>query len=423
MGIIFSRRFFPHFAAMFLGAFNDNLYKSALMIFITYGMPSDAPLGPSVLVTLSGGVLILPFLIFSSIASSAAEHFDRSRLIRAIKLAEVAVMSLGAVAFYLESAALLMGVLFLMGAQSAFFGPLKYGVIPSLVGPDELVAANGYVEMGTFLAILLGSMTGGLFVLDEGGRLVVSIGVIGVAALGWLASHFLPPLPAIDRAAPLRFSVMRDSVELMRTIVPMRRAFVAMLGASWFYFVGNVFLSQFPLYTRSILGADERAATMLLAVFSIGIGAGSVFCGSLIRGRAALSFVMRPALCIALLGAAFHLISPAAAESPELLSPLDLMRDPRSICLILILVGISFCAGLFVVPLHSVVQQEGGQKLAPRLIACCNISDSIFIVASSLVVLVLLKLGLGPTEIFMLACFATALAGIAIKRADRLSDR
>lgn len=423
--LLTSRRFLPHFLTMFLGAFNDNFYKSALVMLVAYRSADSAGIGPSVLVASAGGVLILPFLIFSSLASSLADRYERSMLIRAIKLAEIAVMASGALAFYIGSPMLMIAVLFAMGTQSAFFGPLKYSVIPTLVSEDELLAANGLIESGTFAAILLGGIFGGISVLRDGGIAIASSCAVVTALLGYIASRYIPDLGRPTRPAPFELALIRGAVDLVRAGMRSRMIFSAVLAVSWFYFVGAVFLAQFPIYARETLHADETVATAMMAIFSIGIGVGSMACGIISRGRITARGAPASALGIAVCGAALYACSPRTSSHGALYGALDFFTTGVGARVALCSFGVSFFAGSYIVPLYAFIQDLCAPEDLARTTACQNVVDSLFIVAASAAVSIALALGMTTAEIFLGTSILTAVAAICCAAAfrDPIDDR
>lgn len=414
--LIRSRDLLPHFVTMFLGAFNDILYRSAMVIYITYRLADSLPFDPRVLITAVGGVLIMPFFIFSALAGQAADKYERTKLIRITKAAETAIMLCGALSFQIGSIPLLTVVLFLMGTQSAFFGPLKYGVIPSLVSDDELVAANALIEMGTFMAILLGTVCGGALVMLPGGETIAGCAVVAAAAGGWAASLFIPRVPAVDPSLRFKFDLPAETVRLIRTMMPMRRVWRAILGASWFYLVGSVFIAQFPIYARMNFGADSSVATLFMAIFSVGIGAGSLVCGDMGRVERAARVVPVASVLIALFGLCLYLVAPTQPQGADMIGIFGFITSPRCLAAAACMFALSFSGGLFIVPLYATVQSGTGPKLAARAGACMNVVDSLFMTAASLVVSALLWLGAEVPEIFLAITTLTAAAGMMLRR-------
>ncbi|WP_292977863.1 MFS transporter, partial [Nitrosomonas sp.] len=252
--LLSSKRFLPFFVTQFLGAFNDNVYKNALVILITYTMAENASLNPQIMVTLAAGIFILPFFIFSAIAGQLADKWDKARLIRYVKFAEIILMGGAAAGFYLDSISLLMVILFLMGTQSAFFGPLKYSILPDQLQEEELIGGNALVSAGTFIAILLGTIIGGLLILAEQGGVIVSSIVIGIAFAGWLASLFIPPVRPAAADTIVNWRLLKETQIIIRQARQNSTVFHAILGISWFWLFGATFLSQFPTFAKDVIG-------------------------------------------------------------------------------------------------------------------------------------------------------------------------
>ncbi|HNR11594.1 MAG TPA: MFS transporter, partial [Nitrosomonas europaea] len=259
--LLSSRRFLPFFVTQFLGAFNDNVFKNALVILITYTTMDNAGLSPQIMVTLAAGIFILPFFIFSATAGQLADKWDKARLIRHVKFVEIILMGGAAAGFYLDSVILLMMILFLMGAQSAFFGPLKYSILPDQLREDELIGGNALVSAGTFIAILLGTIIGGLLILAEQGGAIVSGITIGIALAGWLSSLFIPPVRPAAADTIVNWHVLEETRAIVHQARENTTVFHAILGVSWFWLFGATFLSQFPTFAKEIIGGNEQVVT------------------------------------------------------------------------------------------------------------------------------------------------------------------
>ncbi|HEY9163063.1 MAG TPA: MFS transporter, partial [Magnetovibrio sp.] len=294
--LMFSRRFMPLFVTQFLGAANDNLFKSALVMLITFDLAARAGLNGPLLVTAAAGIFIAPFFLFSAWAGQLADQLDKAHIAKAVKLAEIFIMGCGAAAFVYADPWVLMAVVFLMGAQSTVFGPVKYSILPQHLAEDELIAANALIEGGTFLAILLGTIVGGLLILTDSGIQIVSTLVIAIAVLGFAASLFIPSAPSSARG--LRFSpnVFAGTLGMLRHAATRRDVFLSILGISWFWLVGATFISQFPTFAKVNLGGDEGVVTLFLATFSIGIGIGSALCSKALKGEVTAKYVPLAAL-------------------------------------------------------------------------------------------------------------------------------
>ncbi len=401
LGLLRQRRFSALFTTQFLGAFNDNVYKNALIIFITFEAARDAA-ARAMLVTISAGVFILPFVLFSAWGGQIADKLEKSGLIRSIKLAEIGIMLLAAIAFALGSIAMLIALLFLMGAQSAFFGPLKYGILPQLLNKTELVAGNGLIQMATFAAILVGMILGGkLAAIPEGGAFVVGATVIALALLGWLSSLGIPragaaaPALRVDRGPwPSMFTGMTYARETSGVLA-------AILGVSWFWFLGATFLQLLPAYGRDTLNGNPDVIILLLTCFTIGIGVGALICARLSGKKINLRLVPVGAIGMTVfgLGPLFFLGSPQESGG-ALQGVAEVLANPGNRAAIASFIGLAVSGGVFIVPLYTYVQANSALSRRSRVIAANNIINSLFMVVSSLLTLGALGAGLSIPQIF-----------------------
>ena len=405
----------PLFLTQFLGAFNDNFFKSSLMMLITYRLGDAAGVDSRILVNAAAGVFILPFFIFAPTASDLADKYDRSDLMRWVKFAEIIIMSGAAFGYWLGNVWLLMTVLFLMGAQSAFFSPAKYSILPQHLNEDELIAGNGLIQMGTYLAILTGTIAGGLMILRENGIYWVGGLAVTIAALGWFFSMFIPPTKPIDPSRRVSFRIVKRTCEMFREVYPMKKVFGSMLAISWFWLVGSVFLAQFPTYSRLILGTDESVATAFLAIFSCGIGVGSMFCDSLLKGKVTSKYVPAAAYGIAIASVLLWYVSdrPPVPDGTPIIGAWEFFSRPENFMITACLFVIAFCGGLYIVPLYAVMQTKAGDKVS-GVIACSNITDSIFMAVAALGVSVLISWGISIPQIFLTMRPTTFIVGLLV---------
>ncbi|MDR2779976.1 MAG: MFS transporter [Synergistaceae bacterium] len=421
-GLFKSRNFTPLFLTMFLGAFNDNFFKSAMVIIVTYRLADTAGVDARIIVTAAAGVFILPFVLFSAIAGQMADKYERSTLVRKVKIAEIAVMAGAVVGFYSGSITILMVVLFLMGAQSTMFGPLKYSILPQHLDTGELIGANALIETGTFLAILLGTIFGGVFVLGEWGIFSVSALVVGIAAAGWVASWFIPPTRVTRPFLEFRFNIFRETWKLVADVWPRRDIFLSIVAISWFYFVGGLFLSQFPTYAKTVIGADEMVATLFLGVFSVGVGAGSLACNALLKGEVSGRYVPWAALGMAAASVSLYFVSfrdPVAGVEP-LMNVMQFVKVPLNMAVLVCLLAISFFGGLYIVPLYAIIQCRSEEDKLAGVTACCNVMDSCFMVVSSLLAAFMLEAGFSIPQIFLVTAALTVAASLVIRRTVRV---
>jgi acyl-[acyl-carrier-protein]-phospholipid O-acyltransferase/long-chain-fatty-acid--[acyl-carrier-protein] ligase len=420
-----SRRFLPIFLTQFLGAFNDNFFKSSMVMLITYRLAEKAGYDSRILVNVAGGVFILPFFLFSATAGQLADKYERSLLVQLIKIAEIVVMAGAVLGFYLQDVHLLMVVLFLMGAQSTFFGPLKYSILPQHLNEDELIAGNGLIQMGSFLSILTGTIFGGLSILSSGGIHLVSFLVIGIAAAGWWASRYIPKTQPVVPDLKLSPNIIKDTVKIVADVMPYKDVFLSILGISWFWLVGATFLSQFPTYSKFIIGADEQVATLFLAVFSVGIGLGSMACNSLLKGEVSGRYVPWAAVGISAASVLLYFASRRPPLSPDVaeIGIFVFLASWRNLAVLACLFAISLSGGLYIVPLYAIIQSRTDEARMAGVIACTNITDSLFMVISAIGTSVLLALGFSIPHIFLVMAVLTIVAAVFVRKGVHSQQR
>ena len=399
------RRFRPFFVTQLLGAFNDNLYKNGLTVFIAFQAIGISQQHSNTLVNVAAGLFILPFFLFSPVAGQLADKYEKSMLIRRIKLLEIAIMLCGAGAFLLQSPDLLVAILFLMGTQSALFGPVKYSLLPQALRPGELVGGNAMVEFGTFLAILAGLIVS-VYIMSLGNA-VMAGAVVAVAAAGYWASRGIPRLAAADPKLVISFNIPRQTLAIMRDARADRAVFYSILGISWFWFIGITYVTQLPNFVRYELGGNEQVYVLLLAMFSLGIGAGSFLCERLSGGRVEIGLVPIGALGLTLFGIDLF-FNQGLSSSAELLAPAEFIAQGSSlrVCLDIVLLGIS--GGLYIVPLYALVQQRSEVSKRSRIIAANNVFNALFMVVASLYGLFALSVGVSIPVLFLVMALMNA---------------
>ena len=414
-GLLREKRFGPYFLAQLLGAFNDNVYKNALVALLTFSALSAGGADSAILVNISAGLFILPFFLFSAIAGQVADKFDKSMLIRRIKLVEIGIMLFACLAFYFRSVPLLMFVLFLMGCQSAFFGPIKYGILPQHLSDTELVGGNGMVEMGTFLAILFGTIVGTQLVTSSqgSGPLLVSVVVVLVAVAGFLASRKIPKAAPTDPGLAIDFNPLRETWRLVRYTKKHRVIFQSILGISWFWALGATYLAQFTVYTRDVLGGGADLYTTLLALFSIGIATGSILCEKFSDHRVEIGLVPFGAIGLTIFGLDLFFSAPQQAFGNNL-GLLEYLGHEGSVRILIDVAMIGLFGGFYIVPLYALVQQRSKKDRLARAIACNNILNAAFMVGAALFALACLAGGLSIPQIFLLAALLNAAVAIYI---------
>jgi acyl-[acyl-carrier-protein]-phospholipid O-acyltransferase/long-chain-fatty-acid--[acyl-carrier-protein] ligase len=397
-----SRRFLPLFVTQFLGALNDNFFKNAFVILLTYRLAQEAGLNGQVLVTAAAGLFILPFFLFSATAGFLADKFEKRRLILAVKIAEIVFMAIAVAGFYSGHVVLLFTVLFLMGVHSTFFGPIKYGILPAHLVPDELLAGNALIEAGTFLAILIGTILGGVLILSPQGIAVVSGGLLAVAIAGLVAAIFIPPAPPPAPELRIRFNIIADTIDMLRYARQRRELFLAMLGISWFWLVGATFLSQFPTLAKDVIGADENVVTLFLTAFTIGIALGSLLCNKLLAGTVSTRLVPLGALGISLFPIDLYYASAAIPPAGALLGIGDFLGHLAGWRIVGDLVLIAISGGVFIVPLYTFLQARSEESHRSRIIAANNIWNALFMVAAAIATVVLLETGFTVPQVFLI---------------------
>jgi acyl-[acyl-carrier-protein]-phospholipid O-acyltransferase/long-chain-fatty-acid--[acyl-carrier-protein] ligase len=400
LALLIARRFLPLFVTQFLGALNDNVFKNAMVVLLLWRAGSAGP----VLVAAAGGVFILPYALFSGLAGELADRGDMARLARAVKLFEIALMALGTWGLLAANAWVLMAVLFGMGIHSTVFGPVKYALLPLQLHHDELVTGNGLVEAGTFLAILLGTILGGGLVI--GGVWLVSGGSIAVAAAGYLAACFIPRAAPAAPGLKLDFTLWRGTVEVLGAARANREVWRAILAISWFWTVGATVLSQFPVVARDVLGADAGVVTLFLAVFSLGVGAGSMLEARLLKGVVSQRHAPLALLGISLFTADFV----AASLAGPFATPAALLAAPAGWRIVGDLFLLAVSGGVFSVPLYALMQERAAVALRARVIAANNIVNALFMVAGAVVAAGLAAAGWGAPSILGLTAAANLVA-------------
>jgi len=404
-----SKRFLPYFLTQFAGAFTDNVFKNALLILIAFTAANS-----DTLVNICAGLFILPFFLFSATAGQIAEKYEKARLVRLIKLAEIAIMSAGAVAFISGDAYALMALLFLMGTQSAFFGPVKYSILPQHLKSEELIGGNGLVEMGTFIAILLGTMAGGLLVAIEGsGPYLTGSAVVLFAFLGWLASRSIPEAPATAPDLKINWYPISETWKIIGIARQENAVFQSILGISWFWMLGAVYLTQFPNYAKETLGGNEQVVTLLLVIFSVGVGIGSMFCEKLSGRKVELGLVPFGSIGLSIFGfdlyAANH-----DAWTGELMGAAAFLAQPGSWRVVFDLTMIGVFGGFYIVPLYAIIQSRSAPENRSRIIAANNILNALFMVGSAALGIGLLSASLSIPQLFLVMAGLNVLAALYI---------
>ena len=407
--LLSEKRFLPYFCTQFLGAFNDNIYRNALAIIVTYVLAKE---NQAIIINVALVAFILPYFLFGALAGQLADKYEKSWLIRRIKIAEIVIMCFGSVALYLQSMPMMLFILFALGSQSAFFGPIKYSILPQHLHPDEILSANAYVESGTFVAILIGTILGGFL----GGNIaylhILIGGIIVVATLGWWVSRRIPSAPAAAPQLKISLNLVKSSIEIIRMARADKPVFMSILAISWFWFFGSIVLTQFPVFAKDVLSGNANVATLLLATFSIGIALGSFACSKLSGAKVEIGLVPFGALGMSFF--AYQLGRSVPIESAELLTLAEIMLWPGAWWVVINLTMIAFSAGLFIVPLYAFLQTRSDASQRSRVIAVNNIYNSIFMVSAGVLGMLMFQFGFSVLQIFKAAAVLNLIATIYI---------
>ena len=402
------RRFAPFFWTQFAGAANDNLFKFAFTVMVTYQL-SVAWLPPALAGLVIGALFVLPFLLFSATAGQFADKVDKTALMRMVKNLEIAIMLLAAFGFWAGHAAVLLACVFLMGLHSTIFGPVKYAYLPQVLQPRELTGGNGMVEMGTFVAILLGNLAGGVLVaLPEIGHATVAVACVALAVVGRLTAQRIPPTEPTDAGLTINWNPATETWRNLKLAWANPVVFRSLLGISWMWFFGAVFLSQFPSFAKEVLHGDAHVASLLLVLFSIGIGTGSLLCEVLSRRQVEIGLVPLGAIGMSVFAIDLYFASRALPAS-DLIGLAAFVSRPAHWRVMADLALLSLFAGLYSVPMYALIQMRSQPTHRARIIAANNILNSLFMIVSAVLAGALLGAGFTVPQVFLFTGIANAL--------------
>ena len=412
--LLLERRFAPFFGVQFLGAMNDNVFKQALVILLAYQTASFTTMSSDVLQNLVQALFILPFFLFSATAGQLADKYEKSRLISVTVAIELVVMMLGAAGFFMHDLKLLLAALFLGGVQSALFGPVKYAILPQQLRESELIGGNGLVEMGTSVAILVGMVLGGWMVSRAGwGIAAVALTTMALSALGLLLSRYIPPAPAADPDLRINWNIVTETWRNFQFMRGNRTVLLSILGISWFWFFGAMFITQFPNLSKNILAGDEHVVTLLLVVFSLGIGVGSLLCERLSGHKIEIGLVPFGSVGMTLFTVDLYFVLAAhIQDAPATLGPF--VREFGHWRILADLLFIGMFGSFYIVPLYALVQSRSDASHRSRIIAGNNILNALFIVAASAIAIALFKAGFTIPELFLVTAALNAAVAIYI---------
>jgi len=406
----------------FWGAFNDNMFKTALITLVAFHAASLTSLDSALLVTILPGIFILPYFLFSATAGQLADKYEKSKIIRLVKVFEICIMLFASAGFFLHSIWLLGVALFMMGMHSTLFGPVKYAYLPQHLGEHELVGGNGMVEMGTFVAILLGQVLGAWLAIQHPHELITSIAILIIAVLGYWHSRGVPDSPAQEPSLTINWNPFTETYRSIKFIWHHQAVWLAIIAISWFWFYGATLLAQFPSLAKSVLHGDESVFILLLTMFSLGIGVGSLLCEKLSKGKVELGLVLFGSIGLTLFsidlyysGTQIHqhwdnkaLFDYAAFISKHFDIHGNLIFSHWRLIMDIVLIGLF--GGFYIVPLYSFVQSRAEKSHQSRVIAATNILNALFMVTSAGFSIWIFKQGLNIPELFL----ATALLNIIV---------
>jgi hypothetical protein len=410
--LLTQKRFLPFFLTQFFGAFNDNIFKNALIILIAFQGSSFVKADADLLINIAAALFILPFFLFSATAGQWIDKYEKSKSIRLIKLVEVLIMSIAVFAFVQGYIVLLIALLFLMGTQSTFFGPAKYSYIPQHLKVTELIEGNALVQMGTFVAILAGTISGGVLIAEEQGRFYVACAILFFAIAGYISSRYIPVTPSLDQNLKINWNIFGETYRNIKFLKSNRTVFLSILGVSWFWFLGATYLVQLPNYTKTTLGGNEQVVTLLLTLFTLGIGTGSLLCNWLSGKKIEIGLVPFGSIGLTLFGVDMYFSQPDGM--PAVAIGLKDFLSVEYLRLIMDVVLLGFFGGLYIVPLMALVQQRSEPEHLSRVIAGNNIINALLMVLSAIVAIVVLSSGFSIAQLFLLVAIFNALVAIYI---------
>ncbi len=407
------RRFGPFFWVQFLGAGNDNLFKFAFTVLVTYQLQLDW-LQPALAGLVIGALFIFPYLIFSATSGQLADKYPKEVLIRFVKSLEIAIMAVAGLGFITHNVPLLLGCVFLMGLHSTLFGPVKFAYLPQHLNERELTGGNGMVEMGTFVAILLGQVAGGLLIaIPQTGATLVAAGCVGVALLGRAVAQAVPVSPATDPALKINWNPITETWRNLKLAHGNVVVFRSLLGISWMWFFGAVFLSMFPAFARDVLHGNEQVASLLLVVFSIGIGTGALLCEVLSRRHVEIGLVPLGAIGMSVFAVDLYFAARGLPPSAGLTLS-QFVSMPAHWRVMADLALLSLFAGIYSVPMYALIQMRSQPTHRARIIAANNILNALFMIVSSVLVGLLLKAGFSIPQVFLAVGLLNAVVALYI---------
>ncbi|MGI4775976.1 MAG: MFS transporter, partial [Janthinobacterium lividum] len=378
------KRFLPIFIVQFCGCLNDSIIKNALIILVTFKLANILGTSSQFLVLLANALFILPFVLFASLAGQIADKYEKSLLVKIIKISEIAIVLFAAYGFLCNNLIILFSCVALMGVHSTFFGPIKYSVLPDHLKKQELLGANGFVEAGTFISILIGTIIGGFH--NSNSNIVIFSSIL-ISFIGAISSFFLPKSISASQGVKINFNIYRETASIIRYSYSKKQIYLSILGISWFWFIGAAILAQIPSLTKDILGADENVANLFLATFSVGVGLGSFGCSKILQNEITTKYLFISAIALSVFSIDLFFASSISAinyEPEQLKNILIFLSKKNNWRIVIDLFCFSAIAGIYVVPLYAIMQYFSSPAHRSRVIAANNLINSIFMAASTL---------------------------------------
>ncbi|WP_454280836.1 MFS transporter [Sphingomonas sp. Marseille-Q8236] len=419
LGLLKRRRFLPLFTTQFLGAFNDNLFKTSMVLFATYAIFNDAHAEAN-FNALATGLSIVPFVLLSALSGQLADSHDKARIIRIVKTAEIGIMIIGALGLMVAKAGytniglgMMLGTVLALGVHSTFFGPIKYAILPQHLEPDDILGGTGLVEAGTYLAILLGTVTAGWVPIEA-----AAAGVLIVAGLGWFTARQVPPAPREGPPLKLNFNPFTASWRLIAATLHIRRLFLAIVAISFFWTIGSVLIIVFPPLVKNVLTADKEVASLAIAIFSIGVAIGSVVINTMLKGEISARYSPVSVIAMGAFVVLFSILCRNWAPAPDggLYSWQAFLAEPRAIGILATLLAIATTGGMFVVPLYAFLTTTVGKDQTARTVAANNIVNCFAMTIGSAAVLAISAAGVTPEDmLFLVAAMCLVSAWLALR--------
>ena len=421
--LLTSARFLPLLITMFLGAFNDNLLKTVLVVLIAYGLWDIGGWDSGVLVAVASGLFILPFVLFCPFAGNLSDKFDKSSMIQWIKLAEICLALLAVIALFSGDLYFAFVVLLGLGAQSAFFSPVKFSILPQHLKTEELVAGNALMSTGTYLAILAGTIMGAVLAPIEGGKMIVSGIILAAAVTGYISSRFIPEALPPQPDLKLTFNIFKKAADVISHALQQRAGvLLAIVGVAWFYFVASTFHAQFPNFVKTTLGADNIVLTVFMVVFSVGIVIGGLLNHRFLKARPDGIFVPMACVFMAVFGIDIYFAAKAfpAPEDGTLLSLSAFVQNFHGVRLLVDTFLQAVACGFYVIPLRAIVQARAEEKVRSRVISSSNMMDALFILMAAVISTALLVSGFLIEELYLIVSILTLLVAMSLFRMPSL---